>query len=73
MAGLIDFRFETLDSGRCWLCRDDKHEPMWDATLASYDDDGWFLFAWFRRQLPCHRGGNARDLRIGHRSAVRVS
>lgn len=32
-AGLIDFRFETLDSGRCWLCRDDQREPMWGGAL----------------------------------------
>ena len=32
-AGLIDFRFETLDSGRAWLCHDDKREPMWRGAL----------------------------------------
>jgi hypothetical protein len=32
-AGLVDFRFETLDSGRCWLCRDDKREPMWGGAF----------------------------------------
>lgn len=32
-AGLIDFRFESLDSGRCWLCRDDQRQPMWGGGL----------------------------------------
>jgi len=32
-AGLIDFRFETLDSGRCWLCHDDRRQPMWGGVL----------------------------------------
>jgi len=33
MTGVVDFTFETLDSGRCWLRRGDRIEPMWRGGL----------------------------------------